>query len=112
MHQRPAAVASAPLDSAAVRELVVKDPGAVAVASYDSAITGLQQMLESRRGQLDTSTVRTVEQSLALIDFAIKQAREALARDPGNVYLNGQLQRTLGRKLDVLRQAVTLSTAS
>jgi len=77
-------------------------------ASYDSAITGMQQMLASRRGQLDTSTVRIVEQSLTVIDLAIKQAREALSRDPGNMYLNGQLQRTLGRKLEVLRQVVTM----
>jgi anti-sigma factor RsiW len=78
------------------------------MASYDSAITGMQQMLASRRGSLDTSTVRVVEQSLTVIDLAIKQAREALSRDPGNMYLNGQLQRTLGRKLEVLRQAVTM----
>lgn len=86
--------------------------GGVAVASYDSAITGMQAMLVSRRGSLDTSTVRVLEQSLSLIDFAIKQAREALDRDPGNMYLNGQLQRTLGRKLEVLRNAVTLPSAS
>ena len=87
------------------------DPGAETVASYDSAITGMQQMLQQRRGTLDTATVRIVEQSLGLIDVAIKQARDALARDPGNMYLNGQLQRTLDRKLDVLRQAVTLPAA-
>lgn len=87
-------------------------PGDFAVASYDSAITGMQAMLVSRRGSLDTSTVRVLEQSISLIDFAIKQAREALSRDPGNKYLNGQLQRTLGRKLEVLRNAVTLPVAS
>jgi negative regulator of sigma E activity len=88
------------------------NPGDSTVASYDSAITGMQQLLKSRRGSLDTATARVVEQSLALIDFAIKQAREALAHDPGNMYLNGQLQRTLDRKLDVLRHAVTLPTAT
>ena len=44
--------------------------------------------------------------------MAIKQAQDALRRDPGNMYLNGQLQRTLDRKLDVLRRAVTLPAAS
>ena len=87
------------------------DPGAATVASYDSAIAGMQQMLTTRRGALDTATVRVVEQSLAVVDLAIKQARDALARDPGNMYLNGQLQRTLDRKLDVLRQVVTLPLA-
>jgi len=61
---------------------------------------------------MDTATARIVEQSLGLIDFAIRQAREALSRDPGNMYLNGQLQRTLDRKLDVLRHAVTLPSAT
>jgi hypothetical protein len=31
-----------------------------------------------------------------------------VSHDPGNMYLNGQLQRTLGRKLEVLRQVVTM----
>ena len=84
----------------------------VVTASYDSAITGMQQMLASRRGMMDTSTVRIVEQSLTVIDLAIRQAREALSRDPANMYLNGQLQRTLDRKLDVLRRAVSLPAAS
>lgn len=88
------------------------NPGDSTVASYDSAIVGMQNLLESRRGAMDTATARIVEQSLDLIDFAIRQAREALSRDPGNMYLNGQLQRTLDRKLDVLRHAVTLPAAT
>ena len=90
---------------------VSNNPADITVASYDSAITGMQQLLRDRRGQLDTATVRVVEQSLAVVDAAIKQARDAVRRDPGNMYLNGQLQRTLDRKLDVLRQAVTLPMA-
>lgn len=82
-----------------------------AVSSYESAIGELEQALEQRRGTLDTATVRVLEQSLGLIDSAIAQARSALERDPGNVYLNGTLQRALDRKLGVLRQ-VTLTTAS
>lgn len=89
---------------------LVGNPGDATVASYDSVINGMQDMLRAR--QLDTATARVVEQSLALIDFAIRQSRTALARDPNNMYLNGQLQRTLGRKLEVLRQAVTLPVAS
>lgn len=94
-----------------VTATAVTNPGDITIASYDSAITGMQQLLRERRGSLDTATVRVVQQSLAVVDAAIKQARDALARDPGNMYLNGQLQRTLDRKLDVLRQAVTLPMA-
>jgi anti-sigma factor RsiW len=95
-----------------VADTAAMDPGAFTAASYDSVIIGMQQMLASRRGTLDTSTIRVVEQSLVVIDLAIKQARAALSRDPGNMYLNGQLQRTLDRKLDVLRRAVTMPAAS
>jgi len=89
----------------------VNDRVGRAVSSYESAIGELERTLDARRGALDTSTVRVLEQSLRVIDSAIAQARDALSRDPGNVYLNGTLRRALDRKLEVLRQ-VTLSTAS
>jgi hypothetical protein len=79
-----------------------------AVASYDAAIREMELTLLARRGRLDTATVRVLEQSLAVIDSAIAQARDALARDPYNRYLNRHLQRALDRKLDVLRRAATL----
>jgi hypothetical protein len=75
-------------------------------------IRELERLVAERRGTLDTSTVRTIERSLALIDAAIAQARAALERDPDNTYLNGHLRRTLDRKLDVLRQAALLTAAS
>jgi len=89
---------------------VVYTPGDETVASYDSAIRGMQALVQGR--QLDTATARVVQQSLTVIDLAIRQAREALSKDPNNMYLNGQLQRTLDRKLDLLRRAVTMPAAS
>jgi anti-sigma factor RsiW len=91
----------------------VTQPAAVlpvqqAVATYDRAIRDLELVLATRRQHLDTATVRVLEQSLQLIDLAIEQAREALANDPNNVYLNGHLERSLGRKLELLRRAATL----
>src|SRR5471030_13424 len=85
----------------------VASPGTPAdqiASSYASAIGELQQSLDSRRGRLDTATVRVVEQSLKIIDQAIGQARKALAKDPDNQYLNSHLQRAYDRKLDLLRQ--------
>ena len=105
-------VATITPDSGTARVKVVGNPEQQITASYDPAIRELQQSLESRRGQLDTGTVRVIEQSLKVIDFAIRQAREALARDPNNQYLNGHLQRAYGRKLDLLRQAATLTPVS
>lgn len=87
-------------------------PGDVALQSYDTAIRDLEAALATRRSQLDTATVRVVEQSLAVIDVAIRQARAALARDPDNLYLNDHLQRSLDRKLELLRTVATLPVAS
>lgn len=83
-------------------------PGDATVASYDSVITDMERLLDQHRGQLDTATVRIVEESLHEIDTAILQARRALAKDPNNRYLNGHLQRSLDRKLGLLRTAATL----
>ena len=100
----PATVAAAP--ATLVRN--VSDPS----APYDDAIRELEGLLSARRGDLDSTTVRTVEMSLHVIDLAIAQARAAVERDPNNVYLNGHLQSTLDRKLDLLRRATMLPKAS
>jgi anti-sigma factor RsiW len=100
----PVAVAAAP--AALVR--TVSDPS----APYDDAIRELEGLLSARRGDLDSTTVHTVEMSLHVIDLAITQARAAVERDPNNVYLNGHLQSTLDRKLDLLRRATMLPKAS
>jgi len=92
----------------AVITSVVMQPGDATVASYDSVIKDMQKLVDGRRGDLDTATVRIVEQSLRDIDAAIHQARAALARDPDNRYLNGHLQRSLDRKLGLLRTVATL----
>jgi len=84
----------------------------LAAASYDVAIRDLETILAARRDDLDSATVRALEASIAVIDQAIAQARAALARDPNDLYLNGHLQSTLDRKLDVLRRAAMLPRAS
>jgi negative regulator of sigma E activity len=82
------------------------------VQSYDAAIRELQAALDARRSLLDTATVRAVQQSLAVIDAAIRQAEAALAQDPNSMYLNSHLERALGRKLEVLRRVTTMAAAS
>jgi anti-sigma factor RsiW len=81
-------------------------------APYDNAIRELEALLAARRGDLDSTTIRTVEMSLRVIDQAIAQARAAVERDPNDVYLNGHLRSTLDRKLDLLRRATMLPKAS
>ena len=79
------------------------------VGRYDAAIAELQQSLEQRRSTLDSSTVRVVEQNLAIIDKAIDDARKALATDPSSRYLNAYLASTMRRKVDLLRRVNSLA---
>ncbi len=112
MRTTPLATSTAATDQSGTVIPVNASPEAQISAGYEAPIRELQQALQQRRGQLDTSTVRVIEQSLTVIDAAIRQARAALAKDPNNRYLNGHLQRALDRKLDLLRQAATLPVVS
>jgi anti-sigma factor RsiW len=80
--------------------------------SYAAAIADLERVLAGGRGQLDTTTIRVIEQNLAAIDQAIAQAQRALLADPANLYLNTHLAETMRRKLELLRQAATLVPVS
>ena len=111
----PAGTALLEWPAAAVVTPVVnldKAPGGAGIATYDAAIQEIEVTLRTRRTVLDTATVRVVERSLRIIDEAVRQAREALARDPNNLYLNSHLQNALDRKLDLLRRVATLPTVS
>jgi predicted anti-sigma-YlaC factor YlaD len=80
--------------------------------SYAAAVADLERVLADGRGQLDSTTVRVIEQNLAAIDQAIAQAQQALDADPANLYLNTHLAETMRRKLDLLRQAAALVPVS
>ena len=83
-----------------------------ATQSYAAAVADLEQVLAGGRGRLDSTTVRVIEQNLAVIDRAIAQSQRALNADPANLYLNTHLAETMRRKLDLLRQAATLVPVS
>ncbi|MBI1799093.1 MAG: zf-HC2 domain-containing protein [Candidatus Eisenbacteria bacterium] len=80
-------------------------------AHYDQAIADLERTLEQHRSTLDTSTVRVVEQNLAIIDRAILQARRALEADPASPYLHEHLALEMKLKLNLLRRAAAFSGA-
>ena len=82
------------------------------IQSYDVAIRDLEAAMAARRSTLDTATIRAVEQSLAIIDRAIRQAEAALAQNPNNMYLNNHLAHALDRKLEVLRRVTYMAAAS
>ena len=87
-------------------------PAAFAERQYDAAVLDLQRALEQGRGRLSPETVAVLERNLKTIDAAISEARSALAADPGNVYLNDHLARTMRKKLDLLRQANAIAAAT
>ncbi|MGH7701087.1 MAG: anti-sigma factor family protein [Gemmatimonadales bacterium] len=80
-----------------------------AMPRYDAAVAQLEAALVAGRGRLDTATVRIIEKNLAIIDSAIADSRRALARDPGNAYLNHHLAGQMRRKLELLRRANALA---
>ncbi len=111
VHPDSTRVASAPVRSAPAPG---DDRGLrrrTAVRSYDAAVHDLERILAEGRGRLDSTTVRVLEQNLALIDRAIAQAERAVAADSANAYLNSHLAETMRRKLDLLRQAASLVSA-
>jgi hypothetical protein len=86
-------------------------PGIPAVANYDAAVVDLEKVIEESRDQLDTMTVRIIEENLLIIDRAIAQAQRALAQDPASVYLNEHLAATMHQKLEFLRRAAQMTGA-
>jgi len=111
LHPGPARVTA--VQPAAPGTVPVATVGSTSAAerSYDSAVDDLERILAEGRGRLDSTTVRVLEQNLALIDRAIAQAQRAVAADSANVYLNTHLAETMRRKIDLLRQAAALVSA-
>lgn len=106
----PLRMATAPTgDSERATMVTVEFPGE---RSYDRAIAELERVLEENRDRLDPETVRIVERNLALIDRAIEDTRRALAEDPDDPYLNRHLANTMGRKVEVLRNATAVTQAA
>jgi anti-sigma factor RsiW len=83
-------------------------PASLADPYYDEAIADLQQTLQEGRAQLDPQTVQILEANLGAIDKAIDQCRQALASDPGNLYLHNHLDEARQRKLALLRRAAAI----
>ena len=74
-----------------------------AAQTYGPAIADLERVLLEEQGTLDTSTVRVLREKLAIIDRAMAEAQEALARDPNSGYLVDHYTGMMRKKLTVLR---------
>jgi hypothetical protein len=74
---------------------------------YLKTVTDLEAALRAGRERLRPETAASIEQSLAAIDRAIRDAEATLAADPGNTYVADWLDAIRRRKLSALRQVVT-----
>ncbi len=79
---------------------------------YGREISRLRQIIDERRGLLDTATVGVIERNLTIIDQAIRESRAALARDPASAFLSEQLNNALEQKVELLRAAALLPVRS
>jgi anti-sigma factor RsiW len=77
-------------------------------ADYDREIARLNALLENRRNQLDPATVAIIERNLQLIDAAIAEAKQAIARDPASRFLIESLNQSLQMKVELMRTAAML----
>ena len=91
-------------------------PGDTRWSAPELALSGeidrLQVMLEKKRTELEPETIRVVEENLAIIDAAVKQARAAVERDPASGFLNERLDNALQKKAQLLRTVVFLPSST
>jgi hypothetical protein len=80
-------------------------------APSKAGLEELRRILADGRDKLDPATVRTLEESLTIIEIAISQARRALEADPANPYVRTHLDKTMKQKVDLLRRATMLASA-
>jgi anti-sigma factor RsiW len=91
---------------------VVSDPVlAAAERDYEAATNALLEALQQRRARLQPEAFAAVQANLEVIDRALAEVRQALARDPTNPELGRMLVSTHQKKVDVLSRVVKLSTA-
>ncbi len=99
-------------------EQVARRPGAPAgtafaafqpaEAEYQKAVDDLLLVLARKRGQMLPETAATLENNLRIIDQAIRESREALAKDPNSAELTQMLSSVYQTKVRTLQQAVQM----
>ncbi len=84
----------------------------VVEAGYEQATAELARTLAVERQRLRPATVALVERNVRLIDAALREARAALARDPGNADLPHFVATAARQKGDLLQWAARTAPAS
>lgn len=80
-----------------------------AAVTYSREIARLQALVRQQGSVLDPTTTAIIENSMRIIDSALVEARAALARDPASRFLNEQVDKTLEKKLELLRSVTLLA---
>ncbi len=73
--------------------------------NYIETASRLQSLVESDKSTLSPETVAKLRKSIAIIDAAIMEARQALAADPANKELMDMLSSSYDKKVDLLRRS-------
>jgi anti-sigma factor RsiW len=115
---RPSApsVATAPAASGGAsasadnRELAksVEDDLLQAEQHYQRAITGLEQIANAEKGELDPQTAATLQKNLSVIDQAINESRAALKAQPTSEPAQQSLLDSFRTKISLLQDTVAL----
>ena len=88
---------------------VVLASNAAARVDYDREILRLRAVVDSGRTRLDPATVALLERNLRVIDSAIVQCRDALAKDPASHFLIESLNNAYQTKVKLLKIAAAAS---
>jgi len=80
-------------------------------AEFDRASDDLSRILAAERGRLQPETVALLERNLAIIDAAIAESRDALARDPANAELRRFFAAAARQKVELLRWATRVAAS-
>lgn len=83
-----------------------------AEATLADAIGQLERVYRQEAGTLDPELRRTIGEALGSLDGAIADARLRAGHNPDDIDAARYLTRTMQRKLDLLRTATSLGTAS
>lgn len=76
--------------------------------AYTQQIDDLQGAIAERRSRLDPATIAVIERNLRVIDAAIEESKQALAKDPASPLLTALLSEALASKVRLLRRAALL----
>jgi predicted anti-sigma-YlaC factor YlaD len=108
--------------SSAVTAMLLRPPSGSAVwastrligfeAEYTAASDDLTAALSAARSRLAPETIATIERNLTVIDQALTESRRALALDPGNIALEQLVVAAWRQKVDLLRRATAIGSAS